>query len=590
MPHYLDSFRERHKADLFSNELDKKIIELSALIEISQTLNSTLNLKSILDNILLVPMGRMMISRGIILFESQPHQYKIESVKGLPFSMIGEEIRIADLPDYPLMIDKVDSKKEWKTFFTQNKISFMVPLSSSRDFRGILGFGDKITGQSFVDEEAEFLSSLGNIAVQAIENALIYNELHNVNRELDGRIQELNTLFEIGNELNRQFEEDKILRQLSYSLMGQLLINQFFVLLKKDNWLQVAFHKGSLFSINKLQNCMHLCQSLPDLLSPIIIEADEKQFEQLYTMGIRAIIPMKTQNKPSGYIFLGEKLDKKKISQANLEFLSTLANMAMSALDNARLFKETLEKQRMEEELNLAKTIQEQLLPTKMPKLINYDVYGVNIPSKRVGGDYFDIIPLENEQYIFTIADVSGKGMPASLLMSNLQAGLKTLSMETYPLDQITERLNSLILQNTTVDKYITFFILKINLTSGDFEYVNAGHNPPLWFKQNNSYEELDKGGIILGMMAEMPYETGKGLIEPGDRITMYTDGVTEAMNPDGDEYQESRLIDFLNTNHNKYNSKQLVDLLIKDIDEFTAGDPSRNDDITVLTFSRIPD
>lgn len=584
MAHYLNSFKERHADELNSSELDKRLLELSALFEISQTLNSSLNLKAILDNILLVPMGRMMISKGIILFESNAHEFKIKNLKGLPFSLLGKEIHISRVPEHPLILKNIDPDEDWIQVFRQYKLELILPLTSKRDFKGIIGYGAKLNGAEFSSEEIEFLSSLGNIAVQSIDNALMFDKLNKVNRELDQKIQELNTLFEIGKELNQIFDPAGILKQVSYSLMGQMLVNQFFVVLKNKDSAEIAFKKGSTFSDEKLERC--LSQKMPELNAPLLI-GDQDKFSLYNEMGVQLIVPMEIQGETGGYIFLGEKLDRSPYSASNISFLSTLANMTMISLENARLIEETIAKQRLEEELSLAKSIQSRLLPQKMPQLKGYDLHGINLPSKQVGGDYFDVIDLGKNEIILTVADVSGKGMPASLLMSNLQAALQTLCDENYSLAQITAKLNNLIHRNTSVDKYITFFLLKLNTVDGRYQYVNAGHNPPYHFQANLDFSTLDAGGLILGMMPDVVYETGQGILDRGECITMFTDGVTEAMNEQNREFEEKRVIEFFRRSALRGSAEQLNLKLIEEITAF-AGDPTQSDDVTILTIKRL--
>lgn len=586
MADHLDSFRFRHQQELNSEELDRKLIELSALFEISQTLNSSLNLKSILDNLLFVTMGRMMISKGMILFQvsGNPNIFKIETVKGLPFSLINKELHIGDLPNHPVFIKEIDTECDWLEPLHSLKIDLLIPLISMRNFRGFIAFGSKLLNKAYTDDELGFLSSMTNIAIPAIENALVFEELNTVNRQLDQKIQELNTLFEIGKELNQIFDAGKILKQLSYSLMGQMLVNQFFIAQKSDHTLQIVYRKGSFFTEENLQRCMDFCNALPDLTSPVIVDEDNEPYTELFDLGIRVIVPMENQGDVKGFIFLGPKLDKSPFTKSNMAFLSTLANMAIIALENARLFEETLEKKRMEEELNLAKSIQRQLLPNAMPALEHFDIHGLNIPSTQVGGDYFDIIELSETEYILTIADVSGKGMPASLLMSNLQAALLTLCNEKqYSLSEVTANLNNLIHRNTSIEKYITFFIARLNTKRNNLEYVNAGHNPPYLFHADGTHVMLDKGGIILGMMPDVQYDTGTQDISPGDRVMMFTDGVTEAMSPEEVPFDEERVIDFLRNCPAGLCSEEINNKLIDALYKF-AGDPTKDDDITILT------
>ncbi len=581
---HLSSFKERNRNQLPSTELDKRLLELTALFEISTSLNASLDLKAILDNILLVPMGRMMISKGIILFESQKSEYAVKQLKGLSRTLLGKTIPIKSFPNAPYLISKNKSQAPWIKWLSETRIELLIPVTGSMHFRGLIGYGKKLSGQEYTEDEIRFLTSLGNIAAQSIENALMVSKLNMANRSLDQKVQELNTLFEIGRELNQFFERPAILKQLSYSLMGQLLVNQFFVTLKIEDKLKIVYRKGSLFKSKHIEDCETICAGLETLSGPVIL-TDQNQYDTLIALGISVIVPMTHQNTINGYIFLGDKLDQSEFTEANLGFLSTLANMVIIALENSRLIRETIEKERLEEELNLAKSIQSRLLPENMPQLDHYDIHGLNLPSKQVGGDYFDIIRVSHEEYIFAIADVSGKGMPAALLMSNLQAGLHSLSGEQYSLDQTTSKLNKLIHRNTSAEKYITFFVMKLNIKSGDFQYVNAGHNPPYLFNGESIPVSLEDGGLILGMMPDAPYQLGRGKIKPGDLLVMFTDGVTEAMNANEVEFSESGVISFFQNQAYNISSEKLNESLLNALNTFSKEDPNLSDDITILTI-----
>ncbi|NOX89972.1 MAG: SpoIIE family protein phosphatase [Calditrichaeota bacterium] len=583
---YLGSFRERHKNELQSDELDKRLLELSALFELSQLLNSSLNLKSILDNILLIPMGRMMLSRGIGLLKKENDQFKIVNVKGVSKDWLDKTVEIRNFPDEPLLVSEFESDFKWVGFFKELQIELLLPLLFQDENKGIIGFSRKLNAQPFTIDEIDFLSSLSNIAAQAIENALMFEQLKKLNRSLDQKIQELNTLFEIGKELNQIFDEPGILKQLSFSLMGQMLVNQFFIVLRKKSEWQLAFNKGSLFPQAACKKVLSFCDQLSSLKEPLMVH-DESDYSGLKKLKIQLVVPMDIKGKVEGFIFLGPRMDQKPYDQLQLEFISTLANIAMISIENSRLIQETIEKERLEEELNIARSIQDRLLPSGIPAVTDYDIHGLNIPSKQVGGDYFDIIRLNEEEIIFTIADVSGKGTPAALLMSNLQAGLHTLCDEHYTLAQITSKLNQLIFRNTSVEHFITFFILKLNCPTGKFEYVNAGHNPPYILHPDQSITELLTGGLILGVMQNVSYEMGYGQFNRGDLLLMFTDGVTECMDPDQNDFSEQRVIEFLKTHGNKLSSKAFNELLVERLDQFAGGFPQM-DDITLLTVKRL--
>lgn len=588
MSDYLNSFRLRNQEKLDTNQMDPRHLELSSLFEFSQTLNSSLELKSILDSLLYVPMGRMMIGKGMVLLAESENTCKIATVKGLSPELINKTFCFENKPTESLEIKSNEDYQNLPAIFAEHKLKLIIPIKSMNQVTGLMILGSKLLAPGYSQDELHFLSSIGNIAAPAIENAKVFEKLNSVNRQLDHKIQELNTLFEIGNELNRQFDQNDILKRLSYSLMGQMLINQFFVAVKINSKLEVVYRKGSIFSEDHINKCLKSGIGKKDITTPIRIEeADDIMHKKFCDFGIKIVVPMLIQEQVRGYIFLGPKLNKSEFSESDVEFLSTLANIAIISIENARLFQETLEKKRMEEELNLAKNIQSKLLPDSMPEINRYDVHGYNIPSKSVGGDYYDILKLNDNEFIFTIADVSGKGMPASLLMSNLQAGLHTLHKEKYSLAEITFRLNNLIHRNTSIEKYITFFIAKLDTIENKIYYVNAGHNPPYMFYQDGSYDELTTGGIILGMMANMPYEIGSLEMKPGSYLTMFTDGVTEAMSPEDEPFDEHRVIDFFKSELANPGSCEKINMKLIDVLYHFAGDPTKDDDITVLTISR---
>jgi sigma-B regulation protein RsbU (phosphoserine phosphatase) len=585
MADHLASFKERKNLDdTSSDDRDRRLIELSALFEISQTLNSSLNLQSILNNILLVPMGRMMLGKGLILIKNEGNEFKIETIKGLPHKLQGKEIEIPDVPSHPFFIQELKKEETWSSFFKEFKIELMLPIVSRTDIIGLLGFSRKISGQAFNEEEIEFLGSLTNIATTSIENALVFDQIQKVNRQLDHKIQELNTLFDIGKELNLTLDKNKILKLLSYALMGQITVNSFIIALKEDENFRTAMVKGGQFSLKEGDICEKLCDLSYFLNAPYLCNDQSEYDDELNQVQVKVVVPMQIQNETQGYIFLGEKITKQPYLESDLEFLQTLGNVAIISLENARLFIETLEKQKMEEEMALARNIQSRILSKTMPVLDQMLIHGINVPSKQVGGDYFDVINIEEKYLGITIADVSGKGMGAALLMSNLQASLHSLVKENYSLDKLVGRINNVIYQNTDPEKYITFFYGQLDKKTLSMDYVNAGHNPPYVLHKDGTIDELITGGIILGMMPDMPYEIGSYQLKKGDMLMLFTDGVTETMTLDDEEYEERRVIDFLKKTGLTKDPENINNDLIVDLEKFAAGAP-QNDDITILTL-----
>jgi len=446
-------------------ELDEKIIELTDLFEICKALNSSLNLKSILDTFLRIPMGRMMINRGLVLLKKENDNYEIKTLKGLSRDLIGKSLKINDFPNNTFIIDEIDNTSKWVDFFKSKKISIITPLIAQNNLLGLAGWGEKIVHKSYSEKDIEFLESLSNIAASAIDNSLVYEELRKVNRRLDNTVQQLNTLFDIGKEFSLILDRDKIIKLLSYSLMGQMMINKFALFMIENENIELIHNKGikGFEDAKTLNLCLEELNNVRKLEFSLSVEENIEAFESLNKCGVSLIIPMKIQDELRGMILIGKKIDGSKFKQEDKEFLSLLSNQAMIALENARLFDETLEKQRLEEEINFAREIQQKLLPKSVKGIRGYDVSAVNVPSRQVGGDYFDVLSHNENTLSIIIADVSGKGIPASLLMSNLQASMKALIKIRQPIPDMVSKVNDIIYENTDLDKYITFFYGKID-------------------------------------------------------------------------------------------------------------------------------
>jgi sigma-B regulation protein RsbU (phosphoserine phosphatase) len=577
---------ETSHQDPIARELDQRLVELHSLFEMGQVLNASLNLRTILSNLLLTPMGRMMVSRGLVMLISERGDYEIIELRGLSRSLIGKKWQWEATWTKPLLLsDPEASQYDFSPILKELDLELLIPLVSTQRVVGLMGLGSKLDRSPFSAAEIEYLYSLSNIAAKSIENALIVQRMEQVNRQLDKKIQELNTLFEIGKELNATLDPDKIVNLMIYAIMGEMVVNRCFVFLMKDGQLQLAVARG-LQTESELTEPFQRTGFLKSLarVKHALRIADQplsRNLAFLKPQKIQVILPMHIQDKRKGYVLLGEKITKQPFREDELEFLTTLVNQAMISLENARLFKEALEKQRIEEELNIARDIQQRLLPSSFPKTPALDIEGLNIPSQQVGGDYLDWIPLDIHRIAVTIADVSGKGIPASLLMSSLQAGLRNSVTAHSNMGEMVGRLNNFIHANTTFDKFITFFYAEINVTEKNLTYVNAGHNPPYLFRADGSSKRLETGGLILGMMADMPYQTETVPLQSGDLLILFTDGVTEAKNSRDQDFEEYRLEEIISKSA-ELPVKLLLDEIVYALRSFTKG-AAQSDDITLM-------
>jgi sigma-B regulation protein RsbU (phosphoserine phosphatase) len=238
---------------------------------------------------------------------------------------------------------------------------------------------------------------------------------------------------------------------------------------------------------------------------------------------------------------------------------------------------------RQEREMQEARAIQLGFLPKDIPQLAGYEIAATWQPARLVGGDYFDAIPFGADAMALCIADVAGKGMPAAMLMSNLQAAVRGLACREITPDALCARLNVVIHQNILSDRFVTFFYACLDRASGDLSYANAGHNLPIVMRRDGSHDRLDAGGGVLGVFQNQAYLMGKLNLAPGDRLVLFTDGVTEACVPNGEEFGESRLLRLVEENR-QAPAEQLQRMILSAAAEFCEG--NWHDDATVLVLS----
>ena len=247
-----------------SRELDQKLVELQSLFEMSQVLNSSLQLKSVLNNMLLTPMGRMMISRGMVLITDEQGGFGIQVLKGLPREFEDRKLYFESELKKPVLGDEFE-KTPGMQFFKEQGLTVMIPIVSTDRTVGYLCLGQKLGGLAFTSSEIDFLTSLSNIAATSIENALMFYKLKDVNRQLDKKIQELKTLFEIGQELNSTLETEKIVSLLVFAIMGEMLVNQCFVFLKNDDKMSLAHTRS--FAASEKELTPNLTQQFINFIS-----------------------------------------------------------------------------------------------------------------------------------------------------------------------------------------------------------------------------------------------------------------------------------------------------------------------------------
>ena len=559
--------------------------ENAALFEFSTVINSSLELPFILSHILLTIMGKILSMRGMVLLERGKGEYVVETVKGFPADLRGTSVKIGRVPRTAFEIASVDARRHaWVKYFRAQGVTLVLPLVIAEKTIGVLGFGGRAAKRKLAAREVTYLRSLANISATAIEKALTINELQRVNRQLDQKIQDLNTLFETGKEFSALLDPDRQVRLLELSLLGRFLPARYIISLRDGADMRIVAAKiaGQVPQGELLAGLAKI--SAPVRVADMVVEGVVDVREALASLGITVIVPIRLQGESRGQILLGEKMSREEFSRADLEFVSSIGNLAIISLENARLFKEAIEKQKMEDELLIAREIQKGLLPSVLPDIPGYMLSAANISSKQVGGDYYDVLGMSDGRYIIAIGDVSGKGSPAALLMANLQATIRALVPLNLSLGELTGRVNDLMCENTGGNKFVTFFWGAIEPVHRTLTYVNAGHNYPYLVHADGSFDRLDLGGMILGVMkTTTPYEEGFAQCRAGDTLVLFTDGVSEAMSTRQEEYGEERLERAIR-GAIPGTAQEILDAIHRDVLLHTQGAP-QSDDITMMVL-----
>jgi len=302
----------------------------------------------------------------------------------------------------------------------------------------------------------------------------------------------------------------------------------------------------------------------------------------------KTMLCMPLRNKERDIIGVFQILNKKNgaFNQQDAVFLDALSTHAAIALENARLYQEALEKKRLEGEVSVAREIQQRLLPAKMPEFRGFEFAAKNIPTFKVGGDYYDFLMLRDGRLAFAIGDVSGKGIPAALLMSSLRAGFQTQLREDKSLTSVADKLNRLIFHCTSMSSFITFFFGVIHSRTKYIDYINCGHNPPYVLRQDGSLKDLREGGLVLGMIDDAKFSRGRVLLSPGEMLVSFTDGVTEALNKRDRLFSEKKLEKLILKNRQR-KAGEVLEKIIQAVQSH-IGEAPQSDDITALIIRRI--
>ena len=430
--------------------------------------------------------------------------------------------------------------------------------------------GEKLINADISDLEKQYVKLIISIASTALENFYNFDKLQTQKIQAEKKSQLLETLFEISRSFSGLTSEEKIVKAIAFNIMGQLTTNKFAILKEND-------------SIKILKNNLGISdQELSELSTKLKKLKIDKDLKSKYQDIIKIISPMNISGNTEGYLLIGPKMFGE-YDEQDYSFISSLATTAISALENERLIVEEIEKKRFESEMSLAIDIQKRLLPKNSLEHEKFSYYGMTVPSSEVGGDYFDYVKISATKYLFVIADVTGKGMPAALIMSNIQAAIQSLAPLEKDLKTLVNAVNKVVYKNTSKDMFITAFFCLLDTERDEIEYINAGHFYPLLANENELIE-LNKGGVILGFLPS-PQVYVSETLKFGDALVMYTDGLNEATDTEGNELGMEG-VKIIVAEAVKLNPKDATDYILEKAREYSSN-KQLSDDISIVVLKR---
>ncbi len=534
---------------------------LESLLESAKLLNSTLKVDDLLRHLVRTVMGRFLVGRCAIA---------IQSADGLRVALArGASGLAAGAP-----FDEAAARQAgFELFF---------PIGDPASPVGVLAISRPARGE-LETEEQDFLRALLGLAASGIANAQAHDEAVRSNRSLDQKVQELRALLDLVRGLAATLDPEEIAQMLMLTLAGRWIVRKYAIATWKPGQPEIVRHRGM-----ELPALPILKETATAASDAMVLDSAEMARTLALPPG-SLLLPLRSGEETFGLVVCGPRMGTASYNEADLEFGAGLVAQAAVAFENAWHFRETLGKKQLENELALAAAIQQGLFPARLPKLTQSDIAARNRQAKLVGGDYYDAIPIDRsapgDPHLLCVVDISGKGMFASLLMSNIQATLRALLSKDATLPFVAKRTNDLMYVSTPSNRYATAIMVVYDPVTGACRWVNCGHNDGIILRQSGDVELLSCSGLALGLFPKRTYEEQEFALQEGDLLALYSDGVTEAQDLSETEFTIERLIACLRGNRHLA-STEIVDAVFQEIDAF-AGSAPQFDDITLMIMKR---
>jgi sigma-B regulation protein RsbU (phosphoserine phosphatase) len=531
---------------------------LEALLESAELLHASLRLDDLLRHLVRTVMGRLLVGRAAVAIR-EGDAMRIALSRGMSSLAVGDPF--------------VEAAAR------EAGVTQILPIGEAADPIGLLGIGKPMRGD-LEPEELTFLHALLGLAASGIQNARLHDEAVGLNQSLNQKIQELRALLDMVRGLAATLEPEAVARVLALTLAGRWAVSKYAVAAWRDGHPLTLRQRG--LDLAPLAANKEPLAALPD--------AHLAAGDLSGIPAGSAVFPIRSGDEISGVVVLGPRPAGQSYFESDLEFGAGLVAQAAVAFNNAWHFRETIVKQQMEKELAMAASIQQMLFPAALPELSHTVLAARNRQAKQVGGDYYDAIPIEAkgaaEPHLLCVVDISGKGMFASLLMSNIQATLRALMHRDSSLSTLAGRTNDLLHATTPSNRYATALLVFYEPATGACRWVNCGHNDALVLHANGEVDRLACTGLALGLFPRQVYEEQTCTLAPGDILALYSDGVTEAQDNSENEFGVDRLIDCIRRSVAEPPGA-IVDAVFREIDAF-AGSAPQFDDITLMIVKRL--
>jgi serine phosphatase RsbU (regulator of sigma subunit) len=448
--------------------------------------------------------------------------------------------------------------------------------------------GSRAEAETVVFVETETFSTTATTVVAKLDNVLAPQpEALNATQVMQGTPQ-MRALIKAGRELAGHRPLEELFPLIMDLTMEAVAAGRGVLMTIEGDELRVRVARGEGFKISSTVRDRVVKNKESLLVRDALLDTGLKSQMSIVQQKVRGIlaVPLQTNDRVIGLLYLDSPKAIREFTREDLNLLTVMANVAAIRIEHARLSEVEEAERQMAKDMEQAAQIQARLLPSAPPVVAGLDIAGKTVACRTVGGDYYDFLKFSDGRVGMLVGDVAGKGMPASLLMSSLQARVQVLFEDGGDLANKIARLNKTTCQNCPENRFITFFMAVADPVSGELIYVNAGHNPPLLVRASGPFEMLEGGGMILGILPKAGYQERRAALATGDVLVLFSDGVTEAPDPRGEEFGEQRLADLVRSLRDRPAS-EIVEQIHKAVVAFSEGAPAA-DDITVVVARRV--